>query len=420
MVSQSNQSNLENSLPDTNVTRLEEAYLSEPIQLWRFVQNSKKPNYIRYYAEPHFGAEVRIRYDQSWNKMFIRSYDTVDENWIKVYYDRGQEGWLPLRSENNVEELQQVHSYHRYQEWPGNNYFFCHGKIMFGSDIGIFIFTNCMIISAFLLFLCFTLPQFSKHFSILVSIPLGLFGTCLMLSSLYNLWKTGSSDPGIIPRNHPNIIVQEPEDEDNDDGSSGYRYCETCNVYRPPRAKHCHACDNCVAEFDHHCPWVGNCVAGRNYHYFVRFVFSTLCLSLFVAVCSFSWLVLEYKYHTDLEESDQERVGEVADHDSPTIVLVAFTGLISWSLIGLCVMHCFLIGTGQTTNQFILRQRRRNHEGGVGSIQDASPSRRLNLCNNIKYLVLCPKIPESQLPKMNEKITITEADIDNHSDRTLL
>ena len=58
------------------------------------------------------------------------------------------------------------------------------------------------------------------------------------------------------------------------------KYCNTCNIYRPPRTSHCSICNVCVERFDHHCPWIGMCVGRRNYRYYFCFILSVALVTI--------------------------------------------------------------------------------------------------------------------------------------------
>ncbi|KAE8692551.1 putative protein S-acyltransferase 4 [Hibiscus syriacus] len=114
----------------------------------------------------------------------------------------------------------------------------------------------------------------SFHFHIMIG------GFVLLVLDFSFLFLTSSGDPGIIPRNSkppepaldgakpwdwannkPNLKIPKLKDVLLKNGETvKVKFCETCLLYRTPRASHCSICNNCVQKFDHHCPWVGQCI----------------------------------------------------------------------------------------------------------------------------------------------------------------
>ncbi|KAI8987165.1 DHHC palmitoyltransferase-domain-containing protein [Pilobolus umbonatus] len=50
--------------------------------------------------------------------------------------------------------------------------------------------------------------------------------------------------------------------------------CNTCNLQKPARSKHCPMCKVCVGRLDHHCSWLNQCVGENNQRYFFYFLFT--------------------------------------------------------------------------------------------------------------------------------------------------
>ncbi|CAI0439837.1 unnamed protein product [Linum tenue] len=186
----------------------------------------------------------------------------------------------------------------------------------------------------------------------------------LYLQDFAFLFLTSSRDPGIIPRNS-----QPPEMEDSsmdmtatsmewvnnrlahfklprtkDVFVNGYsvrvKFCETCLLYRPPRASHCSICNNCVQKFDHHCPWVGQCIGLRNYPFFICFISSSTMLCIYVFV--FSWINIIRQQGT---------LWTVLSNDIISLSLIIYCFIAVWFVGGLTVFHLYLISTNQVSSQ---------------------------------------------------------------------
>eukprot|EP00392_Amoebophrya_sp_AT5.2_P002238 g2243.t1 len=105
---------------------------------------------------------------------------------------------------------------------------------------------------------------------------------------------TAFSNPGIVPRapgRERRIGRQLPPRLMNIRGNVvKQKWCPTCDIFRPPRSKHCSYCDNCVLRFDHHCTWLGNCIGLFNYRFYLVLIYSTTLLLAVVLVST--WHVL--------------------------------------------------------------------------------------------------------------------------------
>ena len=79
-----------------------------------------------------------------------------------------------------------------------------------------------------------------------IPVVVGALLTVLLCITLYYLCCAAVTEAGILPRNPPNTTVNPPMLEGDGQSMVDVKYCSTCNLYRPPRAKHCSFCDNCV------------------------------------------------------------------------------------------------------------------------------------------------------------------------------
>jgi hypothetical protein len=178
--------------------------------------------------------------------------------WVLVSVG-GRSGWARKQRRTGETGFVSVQDFRATEGWMGNHMFLCKGKIMLGSDGPLFLFTNGLLFTGVLLHFCIVLPRIRSandpHW--LVHPVVFWSSIALSIGSFVFLWLSATMDPGILPAVSSPIKPAVPSDGTPLGGPLGYRYCSTCNIFRPPRSKHCNSCNVCVSKFDQYvaCMW---------------------------------------------------------------------------------------------------------------------------------------------------------------------
>lgn len=254
-----------------------------------------------------------------------------------------------------------------YQVWKGSNRFLCGGRLVFGPDAASLFLSAFLIVGPALAFLIKMYLKIKDKNTKRVEegYPIIIVGLMLTVVDLLFLLLTSSRDPGMLPRNSvppeseeafdgatpsiewvngrtPNLKLPRTKDMVVNGHSVKVKYCDTCLLYRPPRASHCSICNNCVQKFDHHCPWVGQCIGIRNYRFFYMFILTSTILCGYVLVVS-CINIYERKFDSRVN------VWRAISRDALSAFLVVYCFIAVWFVGGLTVFHSYLICTNQTT-----------------------------------------------------------------------
>ena len=206
--------------------------------------------------------------------------DAATGEWVLVSVG-GRSGWAPKQQPHDATCIPvsasspppyagftPADSFRASEAWMGNHFFLCKGKLMLGSDAPSLFFTNGLLVVGLSIYFLYVLPKAAELAHLQqqqgqswggwwcwwLEDPVALYvaSSTLAVATFVTLWRTALSDPGILPPLSSPLKPPAPPLY-RLGGPVGYRYCSTCNIFRPPRSKHCNSCNCCVSKFDHHC-----------------------------------------------------------------------------------------------------------------------------------------------------------------------
>jgi len=215
-------------------------------------------------------------------------------------------------------------------------------------------------------FMMFLPGCFYMYFVVPRALPAEGWDSFLGISSRIMSWiivgaflLSSFSNPGIVPRNasRPDNCRLDhvrstpvPRYLRINDRCVKQKYCQTCNIYRPPRSKHCQFCDNCVLRFDHHCTWLGNCVGLNNYRYYTTLIYTA---SLYLLQCE--WVIFHVLGEVEVQSNDwglMEIFGPFWQ-EPKLIFLLVYCFVLLVAVLLLSVYHTVITLQNLTTNEHV-------------------------------------------------------------------
>ncbi|KAK2743417.1 Eukaryotic peptide chain release factor GTP-binding subunit [Myotisia sp. PD_48] len=250
-----------------------------------------------------------------------------------------------------------------YEYFTGNTAFFAGGRLQNSRDRPANIATGITVVVPGALFLAYSGPWLWHNVSPALPIVFGY----LFLICFSSFVHASAVDPGILPRN---LHIMPPADPDEDPLTLGppktdwvmtkpkpgasdvaamailVKFCDTCNIWRPPRCYHCRVCNNCVENLDHHCVWLNNCVGRRNYRYFFGFIGSAVILGLLLFGASLAHILL-------YQSREGISFAQSIDKWRVPFAMVLYGAIATPYPTALWCYHLFLVGRGQTTREYL-------------------------------------------------------------------
>lgn len=244
-----------------------------------------------------------------------------------------------------------------YKRHAGDVYFMCGGRLLTSTDGPIvLVLVLAFIAAAPVVWLAFEAPYVWRAIS---PAPIVIFAYTTL-----NMWacvcRTSFCDPGVIPRGLN--AGGEPTDRSialervDDGGLSGSLtttiaspWCKTCEIYRPPRASHCRACNNCVDTIDHHCVFLNACIGRRNYAPFVAMLFHMLFCLVIAIVCSALHIYYIADPHTPAQRASKTGFVGALREVPQSAVFFGCALLLLIPVACLLTFHLWLITRNRTT-----------------------------------------------------------------------